>query len=113
MEALRPPLQLREPFFLGVAHAFFYAMGRPAGPGRSADPPGLPEHAERAVAGLRESDRLGYRLPGATAMVDQLLGGRPEIKLLIMDQLFPVDPFRPEPGSDDDEPTSDPRGPRS
>ena len=34
------------------------------------------------------------------------------MKLLMMDQLFPADPFRPESGSEDDEPASDPRGPK-
>ena len=45
-------------------------------------------------------------------MVNLLLGGRPELQPLLMDQVFPIDPFRPEPGSDDDEPASDARGPK-
>ncbi len=99
-----------EPFYLGVAHAFFYAVGRPAGPGRPADPPRLPVHSDRAIALVREADRMGYRNPGATAMVNLLLGGPPEMKPLIMDQVFPIDPFRPDSGSKDDEPASDPQG---
>ena len=96
----------------GAAHAFFFAVGRPAGPGRPVEHPGLKQHAERAIAEVREADRLGFRGPALTAMVNEILGGRSEIQDLIMDQIFPIDPFRPEPGSDDDEPASDPRGPK-
>ena len=99
-----------EPFFLGAAHAFFSAVGRPAGPGRLADPPSLPVHSDRAIALVREAARMGYRSPGATAMVNLLLGGPPEMKDLIMDQVFPVDPFRPDSGPKDNEPAFDPQG---
>ena len=112
LEVLSPPPLPREPLFLGTAHAFFYVVGRPAAPNRPPDPPGLLAHADRASAEVQEGDRLGYRHPGVTAIVNQLLGGRPELQLLLMDQLFPADPFRPEPGSDDDPPDSDSRGPK-
>ena len=46
---------------------------------------------------------MGYRVPIATAMVDLLLGGRPEMKLLIMDQVFPENPIQPGTVADDDE----------
>jgi hypothetical protein len=37
---------------------------------------------------------MGFRYPTITARVDELLGRRPDIHSLLMDQLFPVDPFR-------------------
>ena len=93
-------------------HGFFYALGRPERPGRPAEPPGLKEHADRAIAEAREADRLGFRNPQAMAMLNELIGRPPAMQLLLMDQLFPADPFEPEPGSDDDEPPSDARGPK-
>jgi tetratricopeptide (TPR) repeat protein len=113
LEVLSPPPHPREPLLLGAAHAFFHAVGRPAGPNRPADPPGLVSHADSASARVLEAQRLGYRHPGVTAMVNQLLGGRPELQLLLMDQRFPANPFQPEPDSEDDEPAPDPRRPRS
>ncbi len=92
--------------------ALFYATGRPAGDGRPAEPPGLVRHAEVAIAELWQADRMGEGGRIQTAIVDRLLGGRPELQLLLMDQDFPIDPFRPEPGSDDDPPDSDSRGPK-
>jgi hypothetical protein len=100
-----------EPFFLGAAHAFFYAVGRPAGPGRPADPPRLPVHSYRAIALVREAGRMGYRNLGPTGMINLLLGGPPEMKPLIMDQVFPFDPFRPEPSSGKNDLSADARGP--
>ena len=99
-----------ERFYHGAVHGFFYVLGRPKGPGRPAEPPGLKEHADRAIAEAREADRLGYRNPQAMAMLNQLIGRPPAMRLLLMDQIFPADPFRPEPGSDDDEPDSEARG---
>jgi serine/threonine protein kinase len=101
----------QEPFFLGAAHAFFYAVGRPAGPGRPADPPRLPVHSDRAIALVREAVRMGYRNAGATAMINLLLGGPPEMKPLLMDQVFPFDPFRPEPSPGNADLPADARGP--
>src|SRR5262245_47349322 len=44
---------------------------------------------------------MGFRLSDATAMVDRLLGGRPEMKDLIMDQAFPAVTFPPDPAPED------------
>jgi serine/threonine-protein kinase len=110
LEALGPWSFSAEPMCLGAAHAALYAVGRPAGPGRPADPPGLPAHADRAIALVRESNGLGYRNPAVMAMINQVLGGRPELQPVLMDQLFPVHPFAPEPGSEDEEPASDAPG---
>ena len=101
-----------ERFCHGAVHGFFYALGRPKGPGRPAEPPGLKEHADRAIAEAQEADRLGYRNPGVMALLNQLIGGPPAMQLVLMDQLFPFDPFQPEPGSEDDEPDYDARGTR-
>ena len=101
-----------ERFCHGAVHGFFYALGRPKGPGHPAEPPGLKEHADRAIAEAREADRLGYRSPQTMAMLNQLIGRPPAMQLLLMDQLFPFDPFQPEPVSEDDEPVSDARGPK-
>ena len=38
------------------------------------------------------------------AMLNELIGRPPAMQILMMDQLFPADPFQPEPGSDDDAP---------
>ncbi|MGP0068559.1 MAG: hypothetical protein ACLQGP_33790 [Isosphaeraceae bacterium] len=94
-QILKPPLSNQEHFFRGVVEALFYAAGRPAGDDRPAEPPELRQHAERAIAEVWEADRMGYQLSNHTVMVNQLLGGRPELQLLLMDQLFPEDPFRP------------------
>jgi hypothetical protein len=93
LEGLKPPLLHQERFDLGLAQALLYAAGRPAGPGRPAEPPGLSEHAECAIAELTIADRMGFRYPTITTRVDELLGRRPEIHSLLMDQLFPFDPF--------------------
>jgi hypothetical protein len=94
LKGLEPPLLHQEHFDLGLAHALLYAAGRPAGPGRPAEPPGLTERAERAIAELTTADRMGFCYPTITARVIELLGRRPEIPSSLMDQLFPVDPFR-------------------
>jgi hypothetical protein len=94
LEGLKPPLLHQERFDRGLAHALLYAAGRPAGHCRPAEPPGLPEHAERAIAELTAADRMGFRYPTITARVDEILGHRPGIHALLVDQLFPVDPFR-------------------
>ena len=54
---------------------------------------------------------MGYRNPGATAMINLLLGGRPEMKLLIMDQVFPMEPFQPESSSGKNDLPADAQGP--
>jgi serine/threonine-protein kinase len=95
LEVLKPPLLHQERFDRGVAHALFYMAGRPAADGRPAEPPGLSEHAERAIAELTAADRMGFRYPSVTVIVHEVLGRRPEIQLLLMDQLFPTDPFQP------------------
>ena len=91
-----------ERFCRGAVHGFFYALGRPKGPGRPAEPPGLKDHADRAIAEAQAADRLGYRNPRVMAMLNQLIGRPPAMQLVLMDQLFPFDPFQPEPGSEDD-----------
>ena len=110
IEGLPLPLDSIELWQRGAAHAGFYVFGRPAGPGRPAQPPGLREHADGAVADMLEADRRKYRDPVAMAMVASLLPDRRELRLLLMDQVFPEDPFQPKPGADDDEPDSDARG---
>lgn len=95
-QVLKPPLTNQEHFYRGAIEALFYATGRPAGDDRPAEPPGLRQHAERAIAEVREADRMGVGDPTYTAMVDGLLGGRPELQPLLMDQRFPADPFQPE-----------------
>jgi hypothetical protein len=85
----------QERFYRAAVHDLSSMLGRPAGPGRSAEPPGLRQHADRAVAEMLEADRMGFRNPSVTAIIAQLVPGRPEIQLLLMDQLFPADPFQP------------------
>ena len=109
-QVLKPPLSNQEHFFRGAVEALFFAAGRPFGDDRPTEPPGLRQHAERAIADVWEADRMGYQLSTHTVMVDKLLGGRPELQLLLMDQVFPEDPFQPEPGADNDEPKFNARG---
>jgi tetratricopeptide (TPR) repeat protein len=97
----------QERFYRAAVHGLSSMLGRPAGPGLSiagllmealihlAEPPGLRQHADRAVAEMLEADRMGFRSPSLTAIIAQLVPGRPEIRLLLMDQLFPADPFEP------------------
>ena len=105
---LKPPLHGAEHFLLSGLHASFYIAGRPAGPGRPTEPPGLAEHADRAVAEIREMIRLGRRDPVGTSLIAQLIPERPELGDLVMDQVFPDDPIPPDPGSAEE----DPQGPR-
>ena len=60
-QVLKPPLTNQEHFYRGAVEALFYATGRPAGDDRPAEPPGLRQHAERAIAEVREADRMGSR----------------------------------------------------
>ncbi len=113
IDGLPTPLFSADLFSRGAAHALLFVSGRPAGPSRPAEPPGLRANADRAVTDMLEADRRGFRRPDLSVMAVSLLPDRPELRNLLMDQLFPADPFRPEPGSDDDEPASNPRGPRS
>ena len=55
-------------------------------------PPDCPRTPTAPSREVREADRLGYRHPGVTAIVNQLLGGRPELQLLLMDQRLPRRP---------------------
>src|SRR5262249_14089598 len=85
IEGLPRPLGAVEQFFRGAAHACAFVVGRPAGPGRPAEPPGLRDHSDRAVADVLESARTGFRAPIPTAMVARLLPDRPELRLLLLD----------------------------
>ena len=106
VERLKPPLNPVERFFHGSVHVLFFVLGRPAGSGRMSQPPGLTAHADRAVAEILEADRLGFRNPTATAMTVQLLPGRTELRLLLMDQRFPADPFMSDPSIEDGDPST-------
>jgi tetratricopeptide (TPR) repeat protein len=110
IESLAAPLNAGELFLRGGAHACVFVLGRPAGPGRPAEPPGLRSHSDRAVADILESARRGIRNPVATAMAVHLLPDRPELRLLLLDLAFPEDPFATEPGPGDDGSASDARG---
>ncbi len=112
IENMTPPWVGGDQFCLGAAHTLFFATGRPAGRGRPAEPPGLRAHADRAVALVLDASRLGYQNPSATRMVLQVLGGRAELQALLMDQVFPADPFAPDPGANDDDPLAVARGPK-
>jgi hypothetical protein len=105
LEHLKPPLSSYERICLGATHAFFYALGRPSRPGQPIEPPGLREHADRAVAEIVEGIRMGSRFPGALEMIVQLLPDRPEIQLLLMDEHFPADPLTPESDAKDHDPS--------
>jgi tetratricopeptide (TPR) repeat protein len=109
-QALKAPLSNQEHASLGCIEALFFATGRQLAADRPAESAGLRHHAERASSEILEAHRMGYQVPAVTAIVDGLLGGRPELRLLLMDQVFPEDPFQPEPGAHDDEPDSETRG---
>jgi hypothetical protein len=51
-------------------------------------------YAKRAMSELKTADQMGFRYPTITARVEELLDRRPEIHALLLDQLFPVDPFQ-------------------
>jgi serine/threonine protein kinase len=107
LERLKLPLSHQERFSVAIAHTLTYLLGRPAGPGRPAEAPGFPARADRAVADVLEANRMGYRIPNVVVMIDQVLGGRPELQLLLMDQVFPAEPFQPVPTRDGDNALSD------
>jgi hypothetical protein len=104
IESLPPPLIATEQFLQGAVHAGFFVLGRPAGPGPPAEPPGLRAHSDRAVTDVLKSARRGYRDPVATAMVARLLPDRPELRLLLLDMAFPDDPFMSDPKADAGDP---------
>ncbi len=97
-------------FFHGVVQGFFYALGRPDAPSRPGEPPGLKDHVDRAIAEAREANRLGFRNYQVMTMFNEIIGRPAAMQVLLMDQRFPVDPFEPEPGSNDDGLLSDLRG---
>ena len=101
-----------ERFYHGAVQGFFYALGRPDAPGRPAEPPGLKEHLDRAIAEAREANRLSFRNYHVMAMLNDLIGRPAAMEVLLRDQLFPVDPFVPEPGSDNDGSPFDAREPK-
>jgi hypothetical protein len=102
---IKPPLFDYEQFCLGCIHAFRYLLGRPSSPGRPAEPPGLREHSDRAVAAMMQVVHGRYQFSTAVEMVAQLLPDRPELRPLVMDQYFPDDPFQPDPDAQDDDPS--------
>jgi hypothetical protein len=87
-------------FLRGAAQACVFVVGRPAGPGRPAESPGLRAHSDRAVADVLESHRRGYRIPVTIAMIARLLPDRQELRDLLLDMAFPEDPFRPDPAAE-------------
>jgi eukaryotic-like serine/threonine-protein kinase len=92
-------------------HLLWYMQGRQAAPGRHAEPPGRPENVTQALALLRRAADRGFvELTYTRAFYGPVIGHLPEFQRLMMDLQFPADPFRPEPGSKDDEPASDARG---
>jgi serine/threonine protein kinase len=95
-----------ERFFHGAVEGFFYALGRPNAPGRPAEPPGRKEHIDRAISEARQAYRLGFRNLRAMFLLYELIGRPAAMQLLMMDQVFPANPFPAEPGPDDDEPVS-------
>jgi tetratricopeptide (TPR) repeat protein len=113
--AILEPMDLPPPttWLLGSIHALWYLQGRSAAPDRVAEPPGRPEHAAQSIALLRRAADRGYVDVNMTAaFFGPVLGHLPEFRTLMEDLKFPADPFRPEPGSDDDGPLSDARGPK-
>jgi tetratricopeptide (TPR) repeat protein len=93
LQHFEPPLLDYEQFYLGTVHAFRYLLGRPSSHGRPAEPPGLREHSDRAVAEIMQVVHGRFVFPTAVEMAAQLLPDRPELQLLVMDQRFPDDPF--------------------
>ena len=104
-------LDPRATWLMGAIHMLWYLQGRTAGPGRPAEPPGRPEHAARSIALVRRAAERGYVEVNLTAaFFGPVLGHLPEFRRLMEDLGFPTDPFPTEPGSEDGEPASDPRG---
>ena len=92
-------------WLLGAIHMLWYLQGRPAAPGRPAEPPGRPDHAAQAIALVRQAAERGYVDVSLTAaFFGPVLGHLPEFRRLMEDLKFPADPFRPE---DADEPAGD------
>ncbi len=98
---LTPPLTGQEHFFRGVIEALFFAVGRPGAADRPAELPGLRKRFDGAIADAVEADRLGFRDPVSMTVLSQLIGHPPSMRLLIMDQTFPIEPFQLEPDAED------------
>jgi serine/threonine-protein kinase len=98
--ALLEPLSVpsaQETWDLGALHVIRYMQGRPTAPGRPGEPPGRPEHAERALALVRRAAERGYIDSGTTAaFFGPVLGHLPEFRSMMEDFKFPADPFGPE-----------------
>ena len=109
-QALKAPLSNQEHYSLGCVEALFFATGRPLAADRPAESAGLRHHAERAISEILEADRMGSHDASVTAIVNGLLGGRPELKNLLLDKLFPSDAFRAEQDSENADRPSDLRG---
>ena len=91
----------------------WYLQGRSAGQGRSAEPPGRPEHAAQAIALVRRAAERGYVDVSFTlGFFGPVLGRLPEFRALMEDLEFPADPFVPDRGSEDDETAADRPGPQ-
>ena len=113
--AILEPLDLapNDAWLLGGVHMVWYLQGRTAGQGRSAEPPGRPEHAAQAIALVRRAAQRGYVDVNLTlGFFGPVLGHLPEFRALMEDLEFPTDPFVPEPGSEDDETAADRPGPQ-
>jgi serine/threonine-protein kinase len=103
LDLIKRPLFSYEHLLLGAVHAFWYRLGRPPRPGHPAEPPGLCEHADRAVAEVKAAVREGWH--DAVDVVARILPDQPELQLLLMDEQFPADPFMPVPDAKDDDPS--------
>ena len=88
-------------WLLGVIQMLWYLQGRAPAIGRSAEPPGRPEHAAESISLVRRAAERGYVDVNLTAaFFGPVLGHLPEFRRLMEDLKFPADPFRPEPGSE-------------
>ena len=106
LDLIKPPFFDYEQFELGTIHAFWYVLGRPSSPGRPAEPAGLREHSDRAVAEITQVVHGRFVFPTAVEIVAQLLPDRPELQPLVMDQHFPDDPLMPGPDAKNDVPSA-------